>query len=61
MIDFGSSNKINLKNEIDMGTINYASPERFSGALTEKSDIWSFGVILYILLTGKAPFNGYSE
>jgi serine/threonine protein kinase len=37
----------------------YASaPETFSGVLTEQSDIWSVGVICYILLARKAPFSG---
>lgn len=32
------------------------SPEALKGMLTTKNDIWSCGVILVILLTGKNPF-----
>ena len=38
---------------------NYASaPETFSGTFTTQSDMWSIGVISFILLSCKAPFSG---
>lgn len=38
------------------GTVNYMSPESFEGVRSEQADIWSVGVLLYKLLTGKLPF-----
>ena len=63
VIDFGLSQYIspNKKLSTKVGTAYYVAPEILKGDYTEKCDIWSAGVILYIFLSGDPPFNGPSD
>ena len=63
VIDFGLSQVISPQRKLKtkVGTAYYVSPEILNGAYSEKCDIWSAGVILYILLSGDPPFNGPSD
>lgn len=64
VIDFGLSKiftESNHRMSTKVGTAYYVSPEVLQGNYDEKCDIWSSGVILYILLTGEPPFNGPND
>lgn len=63
IIDFGTSDifKKNIMLKEKIGTSYYIAPEVLNGSYNEKCDLWSCGVILYILLIGKAPFNGNDD
>ncbi len=43
------------------GTPYYIAPEILAGAYNENRDVWSCGVIMFILLSGKPPFDGASD
>ena len=66
LIDFGCSKYfVNKKKHKVLsgiiGTTLYCSPEVVDDLYDEKSDEWSCGVLMYMLLCGEAPFQGESE
>lgn len=64
VVDFGIAKAINTKTIVKtdtslIGTVHYFSPEQARGGyVDEKSDIYSLGIVLYEMLTGKPPFDG---
>ena len=63
LIDFGTSNIINPNQKLKerLGTAYYIAPEVLKKNYDEKCDLWSIGVIMFILLTGEPPFNGNTD
>ena len=63
--DFGIAKAINSSTIADtmsggiMGSVHYFSPEQARGGyVDEKSDIYSLGIVMYEMLTGRVPFDG---
>lgn len=61
LIDFGTSKRIDVKHQMHAiyGTNAYfIAPEVFEKNYSEKCDVWSCGVILYLMIAGRPPFDG---
>ena len=63
IIDFGTSIIVDKGTTLKTthGTSYYIAPEVLNKKYDEKCDVWSIGVILYILLSGKPPFDGDND
>jgi calcium-dependent protein kinase len=60
LIDFGISVKFEKDTKLKekTGTVLYIAPEVIDGSYDEKCDIWSCGVLMYMMLCGMPPFYG---
>lgn len=63
IIDFGTSGIFEAEKKMSQkfGTPYYIAPEVLKKNYDQKCDLWSCGVILYILLCGYPPFNGTTD
>eukprot|EP00581_Thalassiosira_minuscula_P028367 CAMPEP_0183753394 /NCGR_PEP_ID=MMETSP0739-20130205/2911_1 /TAXON_ID=385413 /ORGANISM="Thalassiosira miniscula, Strain CCMP1093" /LENGTH=421 /DNA_ID=CAMNT_0025989873 /DNA_START=42 /DNA_END=1307 /DNA_ORIENTATION=+ len=64
LVDFGLSRRHRCDEPLmtsPVGTCYYMSPEVLAGSYDKSCDLWSVGVIAYILLCGYPPFNGETD
>ena len=64
VVDFGIAHLADqtmTKSGLVLGTVSYMSPEQLNGQPVDaRTDIFSLGIVFYVLLTGKLPFEGAS-
>merc|ERR1712232_999389 len=62
LIDFGFSERcVTGRLSEAVGTLVYVAPEVLNHSYTSQADMWSLGVVGFILLTGEIPFSGATE
>ncbi|XP_018651175.1 putative serine/threonine kinase [Schistosoma mansoni] len=65
LIDFGLAIEVRKNEEVlanPCGTLLYMAPEVLNGrSYTRQCDLWSLGIIVFILLTNQTPFNSQNE
>jgi calcium-dependent protein kinase len=67
VVDFGISKQIDPRRKnvysgkIPTGSASYLAPEVLLSEYNEKCDVWSIGVMAFILLSGRPPFDGKDD
>ena len=64
VMDFGIARVMSKSNTLTkeaLGSVHYISPEQAKGSYTDnRSDLYSLGVVMYEMMTGRPPFDGES-
>ena len=61
LVDFGLAKESATKMKTFAGTPYFMAPEVINHNYNQKCDVWSLGCVLYMLVTGKLPFDGNSK
>lgn len=63
IVDFGAATFFDSRRPThgSHGTLYYTAPEVLGEDYDEKCDVWSCGVVMYVLLCGKLPFEGTTD
>lgn len=61
--DFGCATMLDPRKQLTgvLGSTFFLAPEVIRGSYSEKCDLWSCGILMYLLLTGHYPYAGQSE
>ena len=59
LIDFGISKQLlrNERRQSSKGTLEFLAPETLQGDYGVECDMWSCGIVMYLMLTGKTPYS----